>query len=73
MLLHCIAWYCMVPICIDTVIVILIDWCDIGVVGSDNLKKLPSLHAGFTLAHYGVNSSYRKLGCIHPYIHFELN
>ena len=36
MLLHCIAWYCMVPICIDTVIVILIDWCDIGVLTKKN-------------------------------------
>ena len=59
MLLQYIAWYCMVPSCIDC-IVILSDWCDIGVVQSENLKKLPSLHSGFTLAHYGVKSSYRS-------------
>ena len=41
MLLHHIVWYCMVPSCIDC-IVILSDWCDIGVVQSENLKKLPA-------------------------------
>ena len=55
----------MVPSCIDC-IVIMSDWCDIGDIGdngdvqSENLKKLPSLHAGFTLAHYGVKSSYQS-------------
>ena len=51
------ALYCTVPSCIDTVIVILSDWCDIGVVRSENLKKLPALPAGSILAHYGVKSS----------------
>ena len=35
------------------------DWCDIGVVRSENLKKLPALPAGSILAHYGVKSSCR--------------
>ena len=51
------ALYCTVPSCIDTVIVILSDWCDIGVVRSENLKKLPALPAGSILAHFGVKSS----------------
>ena len=53
------AIFCMVPSCIDTVIVIRSDPCDIGVVQSENLKKLPALPAGSILAHYGVKSSCR--------------
>ena len=48
--LNVIALYCMVPSCIDTVIVILSDLCGIGVVRSENLKKLPALPAGSILA-----------------------
>ena len=55
--LNVIASYCMVPSCIGTVIVILNDWCGIGVVRSENLKKLPASPAGSILAHYGVKSS----------------
>ena len=44
--LNVIALYCMVPSCIGTVIVILNDWCGIGVVRSENLKKLPASPAG---------------------------
>ena len=42
MLLHHVAWYCMFHSCIDS-IVILSDWCDIGVVWSENLKKVTLL------------------------------
>ena len=45
----------MVPICIGTVIMILSDWCDIGVVRSENLKKLHAFPAG--RAPVGVISS----------------
>ena len=58
--LNVIASYCMVPSCIGTVIVILNDWCGIGVVRSENLKKLPASPAGYILAHYGVESSCRS-------------
>ena len=58
--LNVIASYCMVASCIGTVIVILNDWCGIGVVHSENLKKLPASPAGSILAHYGVESSCRS-------------
>ena len=60
MVLHGIVWYCMVLICLDTVIVILSDWHNTADVRSKNLKTLSVLLAGSLLAHSGIKSSCRS-------------